>query len=194
MSFSGREYIKHPHSDENGSYYAYKCGHCQRDVSGIVVALYQAGYDHIDWLICPSCGKGSVHSGDVFPRPIYGLDIEGLPTKVFEAYQEARNCMSVSSYISCELICRNILMYVAVEKGAKPNLSFVDYLSYLEAKGYITATMKEWVSLIREHGNDAAHDLELPNMTRAECTFMFTLELLRLVYEMNHVAKRFTSK
>jgi len=193
MSFGGYDKVHHPSLDKSEAYYVYTCGHCGREVSGIVVAIYQYG-DHVDWLLCPSCGKGSVHSDDIFPRPVYGVDIDGLPAMVQQAYQEARNCMSVNSYTACELICRNILMHVAVEKGADENQSFEAYILYLEKNGYVTPPMKEWVKLIKEHGNKAAHRLELPNRNRAECTFMFTLELLRLIYEMNHVASKFTSK
>jgi hypothetical protein len=193
MSFGGFDKVKHPGPGQSEAYYGYTCGHCGREVSGIVVATYQYG-DHVDWLLCPSCGKGSVHSDGVFPRPVYGVEIDGLPDMVKKAYQEARNCMSVTSYTACELICRSILMHVSVEKGADINQSFEAYVSFLEKNGYITPVMKDWVKLIKEHGNKAAHKLESPDRNRAECTFMFTLELLRLIYEMNHVAGKYISK
>jgi hypothetical protein len=52
--------------------------------------------------------------------------------------------------------------------------------------------MKGWVGLIREHGNRATHRLEAPDQGRAESTLMFTAELLRLVYEMEHLARKYS--
>jgi hypothetical protein len=51
--------------------------------------------------------------------------------------------------------------------------------------------MKEWVDLIRQHGNKSTHKLDSPEKERAESTVMFTAELLRLVYEMAFMAKRY---
>ncbi len=102
--------------------------------------------------------------------------------------------MSVSAYTACELLCRKILMHIAVEKGAKEGESFSEYLSILGEKGYITPPMGKWVDLIRQHGNKAAHLLEPPDRTRAESTIMFTAELLRLIYEMEHMANQYTPK
>jgi len=85
-------------------------------------------------------------------------------------------------------------MHVAVEKGAKEEESFSSYLSYLERLGFVTPPMKGWVDLIRQHGNKAAHLLEKPSRERSESTLMFTAELLRLVYEMEHLSKRYAEK
>ncbi|MBI4329745.1 MAG: DUF4145 domain-containing protein [Chloroflexi bacterium] len=115
-----------------------------------------------------------------------------MPERISKAYEEARTCMSVNAHTACELICRKILMHVAVEKEAEENRNFAEYLKHLENKGYITPPMRAWVDLIRQHGNQAAHTLEEPNRERAESTLMFTAELLRIVYEMDHLGKKYT--
>jgi hypothetical protein len=101
--------------------------------------------------------------------------------------------MSVNAYTACELLCRKILMHVAVDKGGKEGESFATYLTYLQNAGYITPSMKGWVDLIRQHGNKATHEIDPPDSKRAEGTLMFTGELLRVIYEMEHLASQYTS-
>ncbi len=108
------------------------------------------------------------------------------------AYDEARRCMSVNAFTSAELMCRKILMHVAVEKGAKEGATFESYLDHLKKAGYVTPPMEAWTDLIRKHGNKATHRLDTTDRKRAESTLMFTAELLRLIYEMDHVARRYT--
>jgi len=194
MPYLGHDYINHPDIRAAEGHYVYNCGHCNTRVSGIVVATYMAGTMHDRWLLCTNCGEGSIvtTNGIIHPGIMFGPTIEGLPDDVSRAYNEARGCISVNAFTSCELMCRKILMHVAVEKGANEGESFTHYLSYLGEKGYITDPMKGWVDLIREHGNKAAHLLESPDRNRAESTLMFTAELLRIIYEMEHMAKQYT--
>lgn len=190
--FVGSPDIKKPHSRES-----YTCAYCNTNVSGFVVSEYKppvAGHQ-VKWLLCTNCGSGSVlNRGELSPGSLVGPIIEGLPQNVLDAYKETRRCMSVNAYTACELLCRNILMHTAVEKGAKEGESFADYLTYLEGQGYVTPPMKSWVDLIRQHGNKAAHLLEKPDRKRAESTLMFTAELLRLIYEMEHLGKQYAPK
>lgn len=99
--------------------------------------------------------------------------------------------MSINAFTASELICRKILMHVAVDKGAKEGEPFNTYLEALESLGYITPPMRTWVDLIRKHGNDSTHKLEPPDKVRAESTVMFTAELLRIIYEMDHMASKY---
>jgi Domain of unknown function (DUF4145) len=171
------------------SWHGYLCSHCGREVSGAVVARSE----HTKWLECTGCGLGSVLElpDRLFPGVRFGPVIEGLPAEVADAYDEARNCMSVNAHTAAELVCRKLLMYVAVEKGAAEGDKFAAYLDHLEKQGYITLTMKPWVDLVRQHGNEATHHLAAPDRNRAESTTMFTAEMLRIVYEMPHVAARY---
>jgi hypothetical protein len=199
MAFKGHRHITKPDGSTEAGWATYVCGHCNTKVTGAVVATYSwqntQGITILNkWLLCPNCSLGSVIINDrVFPGSPFGPKIQGLPADVEDAYEEARRCMEVSAYTAAELICRKILMHVAVEKGASEGESFVSYLSYLENNGYVTPPMKTWVDLIRQHGNRATHKLETPEKERAQSTVMFTAELLRLIYEMEYLAKQYTN-
>lgn len=197
MEYAGHRRVNKLDGSTEDSFFSYTCGHCGTVVSGAVVASYSYGVqsdEHlIRWLLCPACVDGSVStkSGVVYPGVPFGPSIQGLPPEVKSAYREARDCISFNAYTSCELICRKILMHVAVEKGADEGGSFAGYITHLENKGYVTPPMKRWVDLIREHGNRAAHVIENPSRERAESTIMFTAELLRLIYEMAHMSSKY---
>ncbi len=180
------------------------CGHCGKDVSAAVIAVHQntsndpsSQAPEFVWTRCPSCFCGSVARGrvteihEVWPPGNQMPTIEGLPDDVLAAYDEASRCFGVSAFTACELVCRKILMHVAVDKGADVGKSFGSYVGFLKDEGYATPPMLPWVDKIREHGNEATHELVEIDQKRAEGTMMFTAELLRLVYEMEAMAKRF---
>ena len=174
---------------DKGAWVDFTCGHCGRGVTGFKIA----GMDQEYWLICPSCKMGTV--GNIllkvsYPGVKFGQELQGLPSDVAEAYDEARRSMSVNAFVGAELICRKILMHIAVDKGAAEGESFQSYIDHLQAEGHITPTMKPWVDLIREHGNMVTHTLEEPDGERAKHTVIFTAELLRVIYEMEYLSKQ----
>lgn len=197
--FVGHRDIKTPDGSTQASWAKFTCGHCGTAVSGAVVAIHifnnppkSGNRTYIKWVLCPSCALGStIINGQTFPGTAFGPKVDGLPEDVEAAYSEARRCIEVHAYTAAELICRKILMHVAVEKGAKEGESFVSYINHLETKGYVTPPMKAWVDTIRLHGNASTHKLKAPEKERAESTVMFTAELLRLIYEMDYMAKKF---
>jgi hypothetical protein len=185
----GTHNVGRPDPTSPDGWRGYTCAHCGIQISGAVVGTWEQTV----WLICTNCGEGSVktNAGIIYPSVPFGPKVEALPPAVAEAYTESRTCMAGGAYTACELMCRKILMHVAAEKGAKPGLAFAAYLDYLEKAGHITATMKPWVDLIREHGNQSTHELPSPDQARAESTVMFTAELLRLVYEIPALAQKY---
>lgn len=166
----------------------YVCSHCGGVVWGIVVARCMPTATH--WLVCPGCGKGSVaNDGTVVPVSLLGENIKGLPDTIKGAYIEARRSITSESYTACELMCRKILMNVAVEKGAEKGLGFTSYVDYLIKHNYVT-TMMKWVDQIRKNGNEAAHEIHAPDSERADITFRFTMLFLRNVYEAEAIMKK----
>jgi len=191
--------IQHLNPVEALSRFDYECGYCGHDNSGRVVTLYHED-EHktnpeVRFMLCTSCSKGSVwmNPDTIMPGSNPGESLEGLPTAVNEAYEEARKCFAINSFTACELICRKILMHIAVDKNAEEGKSFEYYLDYLEKKGYITPVIKKWADIIRKNGNKSTHKLESPDKQRAENTFMFTMQLLRIIYEMEFKASKYDS-
>ena len=85
------------------------------------------------------------------------LKYQGVPEDTNQAYNEARTCFSVNSFTACKLLCRKILMHIAVDKGAQSGDKFEKYINYLENQGFVSPPMKDWVNLIRVNGNEATH-------------------------------------
>ncbi len=183
-----------PNGSGSDSGFSYICGHCSTTVSGAVLcyANIEQGC-HLKWLNCPECGNPSAQDaeGNIHPGSLFGPTIQGLPDEVNSAYEEARKTMSVNAYTSCELICRKILMHIAVNKEAKEGEKFAYYIDYLEKKQFITPNMKSWVDLIRTNANESTHTLASPDKNRAESTLLFTAELLRIVYEMEYYVSKY---
>jgi hypothetical protein len=121
----------------------------------------------------------------ISPVTEFGSDVNGLPETISVTYNEARICFSVMSYTACEILCRKILMNSAVNKGAEENKNFVYYVDYLQEHGYITPPMKKWVDVIRQNGNDAAHEIILSDKLRSQKTLEFVTQMLRILYEIS---------
>jgi len=194
MPFNENE-IRHPSYSESNGTHPFVCGHCNHTTSGRVVSYYPS-IGTYRFVICTNCGAGSLVRSDgiTYPSSRPGSDLEGLPQIVEKAYNEARDCYSIGAFTACELICRKILMNISVDKGAKENDYFVNYLDFLKKSGYVTDAMMDWVSLIRENGGESTHQLKDPDKTRAESTLIFTEQLLKIIYEMKHKANKYTPK
>jgi len=136
MSFKGHRNVTKPDGSTPDGWSQYVCGHCGTKVSGAVIATYnwnrtQHTIARNKWLLCPNCSLGSVKIDSmIFPGSPFGPTLEGLPIDVQESYEETRRCMEVNAFTAAELICRKILMHVAVETGAKEGESFAASFNY----------------------------------------------------------------
>jgi hypothetical protein len=117
------------------------------------------------------------------PPSRFGEEVEHLPEDVAVLYEEARRAVSSGSPNAAALACRKILMHVGVEKGAPEGGTFVSYVNHLCENGYVPPDAREWIDEIREHGNDANHEIDLISREEAEIMVDFTSMMLRVVYE-----------
>ena len=85
------------------------------------------------------------------------------------------------------MLCRKLLMNVAVQQGARHNQSFQSYVEYLDEHGFVPPNGRKWVDAIRKKGNDANHEIELMSSKDAHNIIRFTEMLLRFIYEMPHM-------
>jgi hypothetical protein len=175
----------------------YICGYCGTDTTPSSGWESDASGGHRGYiLLCTNCNKPSFIEmigatiQNATPAAMLGRDVEGLPEDVQTLYDEARRSTSVGSYTSAVLTCRKILMHVAVEKGAKEGLGFIQYVEYLAANSYIPPDGKDWVDHIRSKSNEANHEITIMGLDEAQDLVSFTEMLLRLVYEFKHRLKR----
>jgi len=169
--------------------YAITCGSCSLAVAADIVAGASDG-SSTAWLRCPNCGEGSVKTryGNVFPTAPPGAQIAGLPDDVAGAWREARISHAVGAYTSSEIMCRKILMHVAVDVAGSPvGRSFVQYVEDLSGAGYIMTGLRGTVDLIRTRGNIANHELIATTQQESLVTLVITEHLLEGIYELAHL-------
>ena len=166
---------------------AYICGFCSQKVSsdrGYIVAdanKNQAGGIYI----CSHCLGPTFFTlqGEQIPAPAIGSAVSNVPEKLTALYEEARKCANTACYTGAVLLCRKMLMNIAVEQGAHEGLKFIEYVDFLSDKGYVPPKGKHWVDHIRKKGNEATHEIALMNQTDARELLTFLEMLLRFIYE-----------
>lgn len=150
--------------------------------------------DRVEWLRCTSCGSGLVNNQGILSPESPPLAVPlGLPEAEAEAWQEVRACLSVGAYTAAVMICRKLLMHLAVthglaaknDKGRAP--SYAECVQHLQDEGVITSRMRRWVDRVKDVGNEANHELEPVAEQRALDVGRFTEQLLKLAYEMDAV-------
>lgn len=158
------------------------CGYCGK-VVGPDTGFYTNNVPFRVY-ICPFCQKPTFFNGDAqTPGVAYGNQVTNLPEDVAALYREARNCVAVSSYTAAVLNCRKLLMNIAVAQGAPQGQSFIDYVEYLAAKGYVPPGGRGWVDHIRKRGNEANHEIQVMKRPEAEELITFVEMLLKFIYE-----------
>ena len=140
-------------------------------------------------LVCTGCNRPTfldMHGGSIrstTPSAMMGNPVAGLPPDIAALYDEARSSTAATAYTAAVLICRKVLMHIAVEKKAKAGLTFVDYVDFLAQNGYVPPDGREWVDYIRTKSNEANHEIVVMAAQDADDLISFTEMLLRLVYE-----------
>ncbi len=189
--------IYYPKIQEDGGTVEIICAHCESKVGSIVLAfiIEDTSSNRYSWVVCPNCTRGSIvdFNRNVIPKIKFGKKINNLPSDIEKAYEETRACHSTNAYTGSVLLCRKIIMHVAVDKGAKEGESFVNYLTYLEKNRFITPNMKIWVDHIRNEGNTANHTSLISDSKTSKSILCFTSRLLDLVYTAEAESNEFTN-
>lgn len=159
----------------------YTCGHCGSDIVsnlGYFSSKNQCIY------ICHKCFSPSYFYDKIqIPGALHTASFQNLDPKINDIYNEARNCFSANAFTASVMCCRKLLMHITVDKGAKQNVTFKDYVTYLLDKNYISIEHKDWVDHIREKGNEANHEIVIMQKSEAEDLLEFCEMLLKTLYD-----------
>ena len=153
------------------SAYIYICNNCHLPTLIYDIRVYNSSADVINEIY------------EQIPGARYGEPIKHLPYKVEKIYEEARDSFSTGAYTAVMLLCRKLLMHVAVNLGAEKDKSFLYYVDYFEKEGYISKNAWPWVDQIRKLGNEANHEIMIGKKEDAEKIIKFSAMLLKTNYE-----------
>lgn len=165
---------------------SYDCGYCGASIASQhgFAGKHASGREFGSVYICHKCFRPSfMGSEGQTPGSLFGAPVGDLPETVGKLYEEARRSYGANSATAAVLCCRKLLMHVAVEKGAKPNGTFISYVEYLADQNYVPPGAKIWVDHIRTKGNEANHEITIMGAADAEDLLRFAEMLLKLVYE-----------
>jgi hypothetical protein len=141
-----------------GSYYIRLCSHCNGPTFFLV-------------------------GGEYFPAPMPGSPVPNVPDGLARLYDEARSSAAAGAPTAAVLVCRKILMNIAVAEGAPEGKRFIEYVEYLDQKGFVPPKGKGWVDYIRQKGNEATHEIALMTADDARGLVEFVEKLLRDIYD-----------
>lgn len=168
---------------------SYTCGFCGNKVAphlGYIADYPNRPGVRMFIYICPNCNKPTFFDemNKQTPSVKIGNEVQGITDSgVAALYNQARDCTSLGAYTAATLLCRKILMNLAVQHGEVPGKSFVEYIEYLDTKGYVPPNGKSWVDRIRTKGNEATHEIRLVEQSEASQILKFTEMLLKFAYE-----------
>lgn len=160
----------------------YTCGWCGYSVASVTGYHYPKTNRRI--YICPNCSEPTYFDeGQQIPGVATGDEVKNLPVDIEALYREARNCAAASCDTASVLICRKLLMNIAVNHGANPGGTFISYIEHLSDSGFVPPNGKGWVDHIRKKGNEATHEIALMSSADAEELISFAEMLLKFIYE-----------
>lgn len=123
------------------------------------------------------------------PGARFGSSVNSVPKEVNDVYEEARSCYATNAFTGTVLLCRKLLMHVAVDLGAKDNLRFIEYVNYLNDHHYVSIKSDKWIDQIRKYGNEATHEIQVNTQQDAQMILKFCEMLLKMNYEYPAIAE-----
>lgn len=139
---------------------------------------------------CPACGGAIVAELDpgdalkgVYPVAVGEWDVAHLPPNVNRDWEEAVSVFQVRAYSSAVVMCGRTLE-AAAESLDIGGRTLQQRISAMLGSGLITAQFKDVMNYVRLIRNTGAHAGTEVTPESAEGTMRFTLQTLRLLFEV----------
>lgn len=112
--------------------------------------------------------------------------VKNMPPDLIRAWEEVLRCGQVDAWTSAEIMCRKILMHVAVDQfDVEAGKSFQFYVQTLDDQRFFPSPMTPVIDGIRKRGNAATHELAQSSSAEAIKTMEITHHVLRTIYELS---------
>lgn len=163
----------------------YECGYCGKEV-GTGTGYYMHNGSSVI-AICSRCNRPTFFDTDEgrrYPSSVPGKPVTRVSADLVNLYDEARYAAGAGAYTAAVMVCRKMLMNIAVKEEAEAGWSFEKYIDYLESKHLFSPKMKDFVAYIRTGGNDANHKIAPQTEEDAIAAIEFVGALIRHNYEV----------
>lgn len=128
----------------------------------------------------------------MFPEAIGEWDVRHLPPLVSATWNEAVDVFRVGAYASAVVMCGRTLEQAAVERQVPAGKTLQQRIERMRADGLITNEFKGAMDYVRLIRNVGAHAGQPVSPESAEGTMRFTLQTLRLLFEVPNELSRLT--
>lgn len=184
--------------------FAARCPGCSESAIIEVVAEWdltpgpEDAWEPHNWTVgkCQSCAspsllisewdQGEWSSGwsprrQVWPETARSLP-GAVPKPIRDTYDEAQRCLTVSSYTGAALLARRVVEGICAHLNAQGR-TLHDKLQFLKDDGVLDERLHQWSSLVKDIGNEGAHDTsDLVTREDAEEVLSFVEALLDYLY------------
>jgi hypothetical protein len=187
------------------------CPHCEtKSIAFTAISAVQK-YNSTTWLTsfrCNGCHGGYFaeinnqvnespkdYDGDIdscqyynsieeYPRKIKSNIPEYLPANIHNFFLQACSSLRTENFDSSAIMSRKVLEVSVKKIHPARQGTLYKRIELLEAEGLITSDLKEWAHIIREDGNESAHEEEPVTKEFAEDILSFTEMFLLYVFTM----------
>jgi len=124
------------------------------------------------------------HCTDEYPRKVERNIPEHLPNNIKHFYAQAISALKADNYDSSAMMSRKVLEVSTKRIHPEGRGSLYQRIETLQKEGRITEDLKEWAHIIREDGNESAHEEEPVSREFSEEILSFTELFLLYVFTM----------
>ncbi len=145
------------------------------------------------------------HKGDIeaagtysimkeYPEPTERVAPAHIPDKIERFFNQATHSLDVGNLDAASMMARKVLEVAVKTLDPETNGSLYKRIEVLAESGLITEDIKEWAHIVREDGNEAAHEEDpvTPEFAEeliafAEMFLMYTFTMPGMVAAKRHV-------
>ena len=186
------------------------CQRCSAVVDAIIIGSYWRKspddgevLGEFIFLQCPQCTLPilAVRVGfedpllvEIYPHGKKRHPPSNLPKFIAETYQEALTCFEAKAFTATAMMCRKTLEGICQRyEIVAPNLA--QALKAMREQGIIDNAFFEWANLLRNLGNEAAHEIN-PNISDQDARDIldFTETILEYIFNFRERFKQFKQR
>lgn len=161
-----------------------KCPNCSGPILMKSEMTFSQGLNEIEW----NTPVRLYPSSNFHINPI-------IPDDLKKALSESVKCYESSLYTSTVIMCRRTLEGYCQIMGVSKKLPLVKALEKLKQNGRINPQLYEWATLLRDSGNEAAHNIKSDfSVEDAKDILDFTIAILDFSYSFKDKFDKFIAR